>query len=244
MRLFDLGIRWMAQYAPDTRTGGLIAVERLAQLEGYLSTVGAAMIEVTIEPAASPLADHEIIRSVEDQLARIEAEFSGRLLLSADDWRRFQEEPPDAMTWAIPRLCGLDGAWLAMDSVAPRVARWIQRGLVLTEGHQTELDQLRTGVRLDPTSNPPPPGFDGLIGLSVTSIESADRLTRAIEVLGAERVGISTNFLDGETVPGLENAGAILEWLKVNLSSEQAEAVAYGNALRHFEKKIGVGNHL
>lgn len=265
MRLFDLGIPWNRQYAPETeRYAPTVASEvapRLPQLVGYLSSTAAAVIEIELNPALGRDPGADLDRFVEDQLGRVEAEFSGRLLLSAADWLRFRHEPAGGLTWAIPALRVVGRA-----VVDDRVTRWIDRGVRIVSSRPPLAGPARTFVELNSTSIHESEHVDasrtlvsvrgrvtddaelerlrtvtaggGLIALTATGLESARQLAEAIECFGPDHVGIATRFLDGGSVAGLENAEAILRWLGANLPRDQARAVTFGNAERFFTSEL------
>jgi membrane dipeptidase len=110
-RLIDLHIPWLLQYAPETTFFDPSLYPevpgRLAQLDGYFSATTAAVVALGMAPgdwARRP----DPWAAVGDLLARAEAEFSGRLLIGPDDVARWRAEPPDAMSWAVLAIDGLN----------------------------------------------------------------------------------------------------------------------------------------
>ncbi len=109
-RLIDLHANWLRQYAPETeifgppRPGGSKPI--LDPADGYLSTTSAAVIALSRDPEdwahrADPW------HSLGELVARVEAEFSGRILIGPDDVDRWHDDP-DGMCWAVLGVKGLD----------------------------------------------------------------------------------------------------------------------------------------
>ncbi len=74
-RLIDLQVDWLSQYAAETKALGIPPegmASRISQVDGYFSDTLAAFISCG---------------NLAHSLARIEAEFSGRLLFGAKTWR-------------------------------------------------------------------------------------------------------------------------------------------------------------
>jgi membrane dipeptidase len=109
-RLIDLHTDWLLQYAPETVLFDPELYpgtsERLGQAEGYLGNTRAAVLacyrqEMDWATQADPW------KALTDLIARIEAEFAGRILMGPDDWARFQAEP-EGLTWAVIGVEGFD----------------------------------------------------------------------------------------------------------------------------------------
>ncbi len=109
-RLIDLHVDWLLQYAPDsscfspTLYPGVKA--RLPQVSGYLQTTRAAILScyrTADEWAARP----DPWKALVELIARIEAEFSGRLLIGPDDFDRWEDDK-NGMTWGLIGVEGFD----------------------------------------------------------------------------------------------------------------------------------------
>ncbi len=111
VRLIDLHCNWLGQYATETTTftpsayGGIPG--RLKQLTGYMTATSAAVL-----CCARSGADWELQPdpwgSLGELITRYEAEFAGRLLIGSADFKRWQSEPPDGLTWGMLGVSGLD----------------------------------------------------------------------------------------------------------------------------------------
>jgi hypothetical protein len=128
----DLGIAWLEQYAAELELFAppvsSAAMDQLGRLDGYLSSTDLAFIFLTADPSKAP---GEVEPFVREQLARLQAEFPGRLVRAAADLATMAREPRGHLTWAI---LGLEhaGAWL--DGIEQRLetlALWIDRGVRL-----------------------------------------------------------------------------------------------------------------
>src|SRR3954449_2799317 len=109
-RLVDLHADWLLQYAPETTLfdPALYATvpQRLGQAEGYLGGTWAAIVSCFREAEdwarqADPWA------ALGQLITRIEAEFAGRLLIGADDHRRWQDDPR-GLCWGVIGVEGFD----------------------------------------------------------------------------------------------------------------------------------------
>jgi len=111
MRLIDLHCNWLWQYATETTLhdpalyGEIPA--RLGRLNGYLQGTAVAILACARKPAEWER-DGERWRSLGELIARYEAEFSGRLLIGADDVGRWRAEPPDGLCWGVLGVGGFD----------------------------------------------------------------------------------------------------------------------------------------
>jgi hypothetical protein len=106
-RLVDLHVRWLWQYAPDAPlydpAVAAAIPARLPQVAGYLSDCDAAAVMLGGWPeSADPRA------ALSTDLARLAAEFCGRLLLDPADVARWRADAPHGLCWATPGLAGLD----------------------------------------------------------------------------------------------------------------------------------------
>ncbi len=109
VRLIDLHVRWLWQYAPELAgyDPELVSVlpGRLRQTAGYLSDTAAAVVMI-----GGGRADVDPWWALGEDLARVAAEFCGRLLLEPEDVERWRAEPSGGPCWAVPGIAGLD--WL------------------------------------------------------------------------------------------------------------------------------------
>ena len=110
MRLIDLHVDWLLQYARETVVfdpalypGGR---DRLGQAEGYLQATRRRSSPATGRPRTGP-ARPTPGRPSAHLIARIEAEFSGRLLIGPDDFDRWQDDP-DGLAWGLIGVEGFD----------------------------------------------------------------------------------------------------------------------------------------
>jgi membrane dipeptidase len=111
MRLIDLHCNWLWQYAPETTLldpslYGEIP-DRLPQLDGYL-TGTAATVLACARHNADWQRQPDPWQSLNDLLARYEAEFAGRLLIGPADVTRWHAEPSDGLCWGTLGVAGFD----------------------------------------------------------------------------------------------------------------------------------------
>ncbi len=110
-RLIDLHCDWLLQYAQETTLYDPAHYPwvpgRIAQTEGYLGTTRAAILSC-YRAADDWAAQADPWRALAELITRIEAEFSGRLLIDRDDWRRWQDDEPDGLTWGLIGIEGFD----------------------------------------------------------------------------------------------------------------------------------------
>jgi len=101
MRLIDLHVDWLLQYAGET-----VVFEpslnpdvgaRLGQADGYLQATRAAVVSC-YRNAADWAAQPDSWAALGQLLARVEAEFPGRLLIGPDDFARWLDDG-DGLTW-------------------------------------------------------------------------------------------------------------------------------------------------
>lgn len=105
IRWIDLHIPWMRQYVGET-TDFDAADEpprepRLGQVEGYLGATSAAFV-VCRRSAADWARRPDRWAALDTLIARVGAEFPGRLLVGPEDLARWQADP-DGLAWAV--LC-------------------------------------------------------------------------------------------------------------------------------------------
>ncbi|QDV32646.1 Zn-dependent dipeptidase, microsomal dipeptidase [Tautonia plasticadhaerens] len=127
-RLVDLAVEWLDQYAGEStvfegeaRPG---IRDRLGQVEGYLSATEIAV--VWFGPEAGDRANPW--GTAGDRMARVEAEFSGRLLAGPEDFGRLDAEPEGGLTWAVAGLRGVTGL-LRTEEDRPRLGGLLDRGV-------------------------------------------------------------------------------------------------------------------
>ncbi len=110
-RLIDLHCNWLSQYAPETTlfepSDYADIKSRLVRLSGYMTATSAAILSCN-RSAADWERQADPWRSLADLIARYESEFAGRLLIGPDDFARWRAEPPDALTWGMLGVSGLD----------------------------------------------------------------------------------------------------------------------------------------
>jgi membrane dipeptidase len=132
MRLIDLHVDWLLQYAPETTVfepsfyPGV--ADHLGQLEGYLQATRAAIL------ACYRRADEWAARvdpwaALGELITRLEAEFPGRLLVGPDDFDRWQEDR-DGLAWGMIGVEGFDPLIRSVDDLA-RLPRLFERGVRL-----------------------------------------------------------------------------------------------------------------
>lgn len=109
-RLIDLHCDWLLQYTPETTlfdpTLYSRVSNRLPQIEGYLGETSAAVLSCYRRPEdwtrqADPW------HALGELIARIEAEFPGRLLIGPDDHKRYRDDP-HGLCWGILGVEGFD----------------------------------------------------------------------------------------------------------------------------------------
>jgi membrane dipeptidase len=109
-RLIDLHTDWLLQYAPETDLYNpemaAHAAKALPQAEGYLGATSAAVLAV-YRDAEDWARRPDPWAALGDLIARIEAEFPGRLLIGADDLARWRDDP-HGLAWGIVGIEGFD----------------------------------------------------------------------------------------------------------------------------------------
>lgn len=129
-RLVDLAVDWLLQYAGEATTFDPAPYAeirpRLGQVDGYLQATAAAVVLCRRRPddrAGLPDRWH----ALGELVARVEAEFSGRLLIAPADVDRWRDDP-DGLTWAALAVGGLDTLILGPDDL-DRLATLFDRGV-------------------------------------------------------------------------------------------------------------------
>jgi membrane dipeptidase len=110
MRLIDLHTDWLLQYARETTVFDPALYpgvpQRLSQAEGYLQGTSAAILACYREADEWARRD-DPWGTLGDLIARIEAEFCGRLLYGPDDVARWRDDP-DGLCWGLIGVEGFD----------------------------------------------------------------------------------------------------------------------------------------
>ena len=130
-RLIDLHVDWLLQYAPDSSAFDPARYpnikDRLPQAAGYLQATRAAIL--ACYRAADEWADRpDPWAALVELIARIEAEFAGRLLIGVDDFDRWEDDQA-GMTWGIVGVEGFDPlirATADLDRLAPLFERGVR----------------------------------------------------------------------------------------------------------------------
>jgi membrane dipeptidase len=132
MRLIDLHVDWLLQYAaesvvfdPSLYPG---VEDRQPQASGYLQTCRAAILSCYRRSEdwakqANPWA------ALGQLITRIEAEFPGRLLIGPDDFDRWQDDR-QGLTWGMIGVEGFDSLIQTADDLA-QLPRLFERGVRL-----------------------------------------------------------------------------------------------------------------
>ena len=132
MRLIDLHVDWLLQYAGECSTFDASLYpstpSKRGQAEGYLQTTSAAVVSC-YRNADDWAKQADPWASLGQLIARIEAEFSGRLLIAADDFDRWLDDEA-GMSWAVIGVEGFDSL-LRSDADLARIPRLFERGVRL-----------------------------------------------------------------------------------------------------------------
>jgi len=109
-RLIDLHCDWLLQYAGETTVFDPALYPnvdaRLGQSEGYLQDTSAAVF-ACYRRAEDWARQSDPWWALGELIARVEAEFPGRLLIGPDDFARWRDEP-DALCWGVVGVEGFD----------------------------------------------------------------------------------------------------------------------------------------
>ena len=132
MRLIDLHVDWLLQYAPETSVFDSALYEgvaaRTGQLDGYLQTARAAILALYRRGddwATQP----DPWAALGSLMTRVEAEFPGRLLIGPDDFDRWRDDP-DGLTWGMVGVEGFDALIRSGEDLG-RLPRLFERGVRL-----------------------------------------------------------------------------------------------------------------
>jgi membrane dipeptidase len=172
--LVDLAVEWLLQYSGESTvidSGSYPGVgDRLGQVEGYLSASALAVVWFGPAPGDRP----DPWGEAGELLARIEAEFPGRLLTGPEDVDRFDQEPEGGLTWAVAGLRGVS-AMLQSQPDSGRLARLVDRGV----------RAFRLAGLVD---HPPAPGEDLPLAIedrrAIETIASAARSPMMLDLAG------------------------------------------------------------
>src|SRR4051794_17599820 len=110
MRLIDLHTDWLLQYATETTVFDPALYERargrVGQSEGYLQGTWAAVVSCyrSADDWATRRDPWDALGAL---LARVEAEFPGRLLIGPEDVARWLDDP-GGLCWALIGVEGFD----------------------------------------------------------------------------------------------------------------------------------------
>jgi membrane dipeptidase len=132
MRLIDLHTDWLLQYAPETTVFDPAlyprVAARLGQAEGYLQGTWAAILSC-YRSADDWASRPDPWAALGDLLARIEAEFPGRLLIGPADLARWLDDP-EGLCWGLIGIEGFD-ALVRVAGDLDRLPRLFERGVRL-----------------------------------------------------------------------------------------------------------------
>jgi membrane dipeptidase len=132
MRLIDLHVDWLVQYVGETvvfdpaHYPGIEA--RRGQVEGYLQSTRAAVVSC-YRQEADWAAQADPWSALGHLITRIEAEFSGRILIGPEDFDRWLDDP-DGLTWAVIGVEGFD-TLIRSEADLARLPRLFDRGVRL-----------------------------------------------------------------------------------------------------------------
>jgi len=131
-RLIDLHTDWMLQYAQESTTYDASLYERvkerLGQAEGYLQGTWAAVLSC-YRRAEDWAQQTDPWRALGELIARIEAEFPGRLLMGSEDLARFFDDP-EGLCWGVIGVEGFD-ALVREEADLDRLVSLFERGVRL-----------------------------------------------------------------------------------------------------------------
>jgi hypothetical protein len=206
LRWIDLGIAWFRQYAL-AGSSAEDAPAALDEIAGYLDATAAAFLTIDADLPAD-LEHRARLAAIHDLISRAEAEFCGRVFMSAPDLGRWLDDP-SSLTWAM--LClGRPLPEATLEDVASLVRRGV-RILALPPGaHLPEqLDSTVIGV----------PDGDPRLGLDLSRLDELeirmvlDRLestaARSLPLL-REAPAATIARLPDETLGRIASAGGVI----------------------------------
>ena len=132
MRLIDLHVDWLLQYAQEATVfdpalnPDVIACQ--GQLEGYLQSTRAAILACYRE-VGEWAKQGDPWAALSELITRIEAEFPGRLLIGPDDFDRWQSDR-DGLAWGMIGVEGFDPLIRKAEDL-DRLPRLFERGVRL-----------------------------------------------------------------------------------------------------------------
>jgi membrane dipeptidase len=132
IRLIDLHTDWLLQYAPETTvfdpTLYARVSERLGQAEGYLQGTWAAVLSC-YRTADDWVSQADPWSALGALITRIEAEFSGRLLIGPADVARWLDDA-EGLCWGLIGIEGFDALMRGPEDLE-RLPRLFERGVRL-----------------------------------------------------------------------------------------------------------------
>ena len=132
MRLIDLHTDWLLQYAAETTLFDPALYpetpNRLGQAEGYLGSTWAAVL-ACYRRADDWARQADPWGALGALIARVEAEFCGRVLAGPEDHRRWRDDP-HGLTWAVIGVEGFDALVRTAGDLA-RLPGLFERGVRL-----------------------------------------------------------------------------------------------------------------
>ena len=132
MPFIDLHVDWPLQYAQEATLFNPAlypgVTERFGQAVGYLQTARGAIVSC-YRRADDWAGQPDPWAALGSLIARVEAEFSGRLLIGPDDFARWRDDR-DGLTWAMIGVEGFD-ALIRSANDLPRLPQLFSRGVRL-----------------------------------------------------------------------------------------------------------------
>lgn len=132
MPLIDLHVDWPLQYANESTEFDPALYPgvsgRVGQAAGYLQTTRAAIVSC-FRRAEDWAKQPDAWASLGSLIARVEAEFSGRLFIGPDDFARWLDDP-EGLTWGVIGVEGFDALVRSPDDFG-RLPRLFERGVRL-----------------------------------------------------------------------------------------------------------------
>ncbi len=111
MRLVDLHLDWLRQYATETTDQDPAlypeVAARVGRLDGYLLGCALSVLAIGRKPA-DWTTQPDPWPALGRMIARCEAEFTGRLLRDPADLRTWRAWPRDGMCWGVLGVAGMD----------------------------------------------------------------------------------------------------------------------------------------
>jgi membrane dipeptidase len=219
-RLIDLHCDWPLQYAGETTLFDPAlypaVAGRIPQAEGYLSGVRAAVV-ACYRKAEDWARQTDPWRALGDLIARVEAEFAGRLLIGPDDHARWLDEP-DALCWAVIGVEGFDFLVKAPEDI-DRLAGLFRRGVRVFQPAYSGANALAGASE---------PGDDrGLTDLGRAFLQALDDLAREAGPTGPRPV-LDLAHLNPRAMSD------VLDWLEADPSRARGLIPVYSHgAPRH-----------